>query len=114
MISGAVESGLGSTHFSPRNSLPIATRPFCNTVVSIAARYQIFNIRVLSIPAILRDRRSQDLDGASEPDGSDLSFPNLRIKTNPSKSTTVIYSVIRASGVSNLNSCFLHNGYLPK
>jgi hypothetical protein len=73
-------------------------------MVSVVARYQIFNIRVLSIPAILRDFRSQDLDDASELDGSDLPFPNLRIKINPSKLTTVIYSMIRASGVSNINS----------
>jgi hypothetical protein len=49
-IAGAVESGLGSTHFSPRNSLPIATHPFCNTMVSIVARSQIFKVRALSCP----------------------------------------------------------------
>jgi len=49
------KSGLGSTRFSPYNSLPIATRPFGDTVVSIAAHSQIFEARVLSVPEIEHD-----------------------------------------------------------
>ena len=45
-----------TTLLSPRNSLPAATRPFGNTVVSIAARSQIFKVRALSVPTIERDR----------------------------------------------------------
>jgi hypothetical protein len=71
-LQDTVESGLGSTHFSPRNSLPIATRPFCNTVVSIVAHSQNFKVRALSVPAILHDRRSRNLGWSLSINSSNL------------------------------------------
>jgi len=40
--------------------------PICNTMVSIAAHSQVFKFWALSIPAILRNRRSHNIDGAFE------------------------------------------------
>jgi hypothetical protein len=64
-IAGASKGGFRPTHFSPRNSLQSATYLFTDTVVSIVARPQNFNVWTLSGPSIERDRRSYDVDGAS-------------------------------------------------
>jgi hypothetical protein len=50
VIAGAAKGGLGSTLFSPRNSLPTDTRPFIDTVVSIAARSQILKLEHFLAP----------------------------------------------------------------
>jgi hypothetical protein len=50
VIVGTTKGGLGSTRFSPRNSLPTATRPFGDTVVSIAARSQILKLEHFLAP----------------------------------------------------------------
>jgi hypothetical protein len=62
---GRAQEWFGINFFSPRNLPPISMYLFTDTVVSIAARPQNFNVQALSGPAIERDHRYYDLDYAS-------------------------------------------------
>jgi hypothetical protein len=128
-IAGATKSGLGSTHFSARNSLRASTCPLGKTTVWIAAHPQCFKVRTTPVPAMLRDRRSRDLDDTARTDGSDLRLSNLRTRSVPLKSTAVISfaipdfgllksqtslsSVRQSSGVDDLRTPVLQSMVLP-
>jgi hypothetical protein len=107
VIAGAPKSGLEPNYFLPRNSPRATTCPFTNTVVSIAARPQLFKARAPSIPAMRGDHRSHDLDGASELMAEICPFQVCRIRSDPFKSTGVIFFAIQHSEFSTLKPCFL-------
>jgi hypothetical protein len=100
-IVGAAKGGLKPNYFLARNPPRASTCPFSKTRVWIAARPQLFKVHAPLIHAMLRDRRSPDLDGTVGTDGSYLPFSNPWTRSAPPKSTDVISFVISDFGIFN-------------
>ena len=63
VITGVAKGGLISNYFLAHNSPQASTCPLAKTMVWILARPQRFKVHATSIPEMLRDHQSPNLDG---------------------------------------------------